>query len=70
VQEDLQLLHTVPKRKHVVLSVPNFHCEGHCRWFGNVGEAYRRYGAVLRIDDMHVTRAGDHEWFLLAGVRR
>ena len=67
--DDISRLSLISAGKVVVLSVPNYHCEGHCRWFGNAEQVVRRYGEALAIDAIEETSKGDHRWWIVRGVR-
>lgn len=70
VFDDLGVLHALRPGSRVVVSVPNFETEGHCRWFGTAREVSDRYGPLLDITKIAVHTEGEHSWWLFGGVRR
>jgi len=71
IYEDRELIERIPTGKTVVGSVPNFHTEGHCRWFGTPEGAKRRYSDLLRIDRVITEQSGGaNKWFIFRGVRK
>jgi len=72
VFDDLAVISGIPVGKEVVASVPNFHTEGHARWFANTQQVKKRYSRLLDIDCI-VTEEGlksSNNWFIFRGVRR
>ena len=71
VYEDLDIIAQVPVGKTVVASVPNFHTEGHCRWFPGEKEVIERYSRVLKMDRVITEQSGgSNQWFIFRGGRR
>lgn len=44
LEEDQDLIKSLPKGCHVIFSVPNYDSNGHLRWFDNTTQVYNRYG--------------------------
>lgn len=72
VEEDLAIVAAVPKGKAVVLSVPSFWSEGHCRWFKSREQAAHRYRAHLHIDVALTEKSPTRQrwYFILKGRRK
>jgi cyclopropane fatty-acyl-phospholipid synthase-like methyltransferase len=70
VYEDRELLSSVPAARRVVFSVPNFHTEGHCRWFADSAEVTERYGDLVEIGAITIRTAGKNAWFICSGFRK
>jgi len=71
VYEDLEIIAQVPKGRTVVGSVPNFHTEGHCRWFPSEKSVAKRYSTVLKIDRVITEQnGGTNRWFIFRGGRK
>lgn len=71
VYEDREIIESLPSGVDVVLSVPSFWCEGHCRWFQSLGQVRARYGKLINIDVAIAEQGESGRWiFLLRGVRR
>ncbi len=51
--EDLFLLNKIRKASIVLFSVPNFNSESHVRFFKKKTDITRRYGKILRMNDIY-----------------
>jgi len=69
VYDDMALLAAVPEGKRVVLSVPNYQTDGHCRWFATPSQVLDRYKTLLDYSALRATAAGNNRWWIVAGVR-
>jgi SAM-dependent methyltransferase len=69
VYEDLEVLRAVPVGKRVVLSVPNYWTEGHCRWFSTPAQVLDRYKPLIDYSALRTSAAGNNRWWIVAGVR-
>lgn len=47
LEEDRDLIESIPHGGHVIFSVPNYDSEGHLRWFDDLTQVYNRYGRWL-----------------------
>lgn len=47
LEEDRDLIESIPQGGHVIFSVPNYDSEGHIRWFDDLTQVYNRYGRWL-----------------------
>lgn len=70
IYDDLGVLRAIPPGRRVVVSVPNFECEAHCRWFGSESEIRGRYGALIDIGTMSVHKVRHHAWWLFGATRK
>ena len=46
--KDIQLLTSIPKGKHIVLSVPNYPFDGHVRIFPKIKDVHSRYDKYIK----------------------
>ena len=58
IEEDLEILSSVPSGKKVVLTVPKYWCEGHVRVFRTQNEASTRYGGLIDIESLDIIGLG------------
>lgn len=72
IYDDLGLLAKIPSGRGVVMSVPSFPTDGHCRWFASGKQVSTRYGGVLGIERIVVEQGiqSDNRWFLVKGKRK
>lgn len=65
IKDDLKLIESIPVDKYVFLTVPNFGCIGHTRWFSSLEDVIERYKEVLTIIDSY----NYNNWFIIGGIR-
>ena len=58
IDEDLEVLNSVPEGKKIVLTVPKYWCEGHVRVFRTPNEVSTRYGTLIDIDSLSTIAHG------------
>lgn len=56
LQNDLKIIAALPKGAWIVMSLPNFMCQGHLRSFKTMKNVYERYG-----HEMHFVRVWEQE---------
>jgi len=70
LENDLDFFELVFPGEKVVLSVPNFMCDGHVRCFKDGMEVRRRYSPLMTIEGMTIRGWREKKWFTFWGFRR
>jgi hypothetical protein len=52
--KDIQILEMLHLNTKLVISLPNFICEGHVRCFRDRSEVFERYGSLIQIESFYV----------------
>lgn len=58
VEEDLEILSSVPEGKKFVLTVPKYWCLEHVRVFRTADDIYKRYGKLIAVESLDTIALG------------
>ena len=58
IEEDLEILSSVPEGKRLVLTVPKYWCPEHVRVFKTPSAIYERYGKLIDVESLDIIAIG------------
>ena len=70
IENDIELIEMIPRKKTIVFSVPNYDSQGHVRYFESLEDVKRRYRNHIKFTDEDMNGNGKSRTvFILGGVR-
>jgi SAM-dependent methyltransferase len=67
---DKDILSKLNKGDVIIFSVPNYDSDGHVRFFKNESEIEKRYGDILNLEKISITKVKSHKIFIYKGERK